>query len=412
MKQFVSILSICMLWAMVVQAQPPARIPPDLAALINVPYLVPESAPTSAHVSSTVLRFDKRIEILNTSSGSESETYLYINTQNGSIATRTGRSGTLGDGSFNTNDKKFRLSYYTPAGLYYTYYNQEKKGELEHYEVTMNTDIIAYSSNRGFEKTSVSRSGSSKNVLPQNLQAAPYKGSVTSAPTIYLCGGSTPRQFHLKRFLGYAGIGYVKTDNGIMMIVEMSSDGGSFKATKWEDIDLQLDKTPFIAVENRISEKAVTGIDEKIAELDAETYSGPCAYLYQAKKEWSKQEQERQKQALARMNQGNLINDINNSGLGALIDFQDPEYSLKGAEIEADIKICNSENSKITTENEAQRQSKAIECANKTKIEIQKAKREMMAITRRYPNDKSKALLEKRKVLTAYQKAAREYDCD
>ncbi|WP_157558023.1 hypothetical protein [Niabella aurantiaca] len=413
MKQFVSIISVCILLSFETQAQPPARISPELATLINVPFLIPGSARRSAHESSTILRFDKRIKISNTASGRESETYLYINTRNGSIATRTGRAGKLGDGSFNINDKKFRLSYYTPAGLYYTYYNREKKGELLHYVATMNTEMVAYSTNLVFERTSVNRAGSSKNVLPQNLQATPYKASGSSAaPTIYLYGGPTPQQFLLKRFLGYAGIGYVKTDKGIWMIVEMSSDAGSFKATEWEDIDLQFDKTPFIAVENRMNEKAVTGIDKKIAELDAKTYSGPCAYLYQAKKEWNRQELERQKQALARMNQGNLINDINNSGLGALIDFQDPEYSLKGAEIEADIRICNSENSKITTEDEAQRQSKTIECANKTKTEIQKAKREMMAITRRYPNDKAKALIEKRKVLTAYQKAARELDCD
>src|SRR5690606_2202768 len=45
MKQFLLIISGCILLSFGTQAQSPARISPELATLVNVPFLIPESAP-------------------------------------------------------------------------------------------------------------------------------------------------------------------------------------------------------------------------------------------------------------------------------------------------------------------------------------------------------------------------------
>src|SRR5690606_7109047 len=151
-------------------------------------------------------------------SGLETQTLLYINTTNGDIATITGKAGDSDDGSFNIDDPKFRLTYYNPRGRIYSFYTRNKNGNIVRYMSSMNTEIVPYSNSLPFQRTTIYRTGDASNPLPQRFEANTFKASGSNAPTLILCGGkagSKPNKLLLKRFIGYSGIGYAKTDEGI-----------------------------------------------------------------------------------------------------------------------------------------------------------------------------------------------------
>lgn len=361
----------------------------ELASLINVPALVPEyDPPVDGSSPGETLNFDKLVLITAESpSGLETQIHLYINTNNGDFATITGKAGNNEDGSFNIDDPDFRLTYFNPRGRIYNFYNRKKNGNIERNMSSMNTEIVAYSSNIPFQRTTIYRNGNANNPLPQRFDAAFFKASGSNVPTLILCGGkpgSKPEKLLLKRFIGYSGIGYAKTDEGIFMVVKAKSDQGSFTATKWKNERYKINISDFKHVESEMYEDMFAKNAEKTAKLESKTFTGNCADIKTRINELKIEQKKKEKKNIEEMGKGNAMTDANvRNAMKGL--YGDPVEQLQIAAMEVDLKLCNLKNVRIKTEFDEQHRV----CLIEEKSRIEQAAGEITALKARYsgPND-------------------------
>lgn len=361
----------------------------ELANLTNVPALIPEyDPPVDGSSPSETLHFDKLVLITAESpSGLETQIHLYINTNNGDFATITGKAGNNEDGSFNIDDPNFRLTYFNPRGRIYNFYTRKKNGSIERYMSSMNTEIVAYSSGIPFQRTTIYRIGNATNPLPQRFDAASFKASGSNAPTLVFCGGkpgSKPEKLLLKRFIGYSGIGYAKTDEGIYMAVKAKSDQGSFTATKWKNERYKINISDFKHIESEMYEDMFAKNAEKTAKLESKTFTGNCADIKTLINELKIEQKKKEKQNIEDMGKGNPMTDTNvrNAMKGM---YGDPVEQLKIADLEVDLKLCNLESKRIKTTFDDKKKA----CLLEEKARINKASTELQALKQRYsrPND-------------------------
>lgn len=317
-------------------AQEPFRISAELSSMINVPALIPE-VQQDFTASSTVIHFDKLIKISN--SQNSAVTYLYINTQTGETATRTGRPEAIGNGSIDINDEKFTLTYYRPApGIIINFYNSKKKGVLQHYSSTLNTEINP-ASFPGFEKITVSQSGTPKKVLLQNFTATPYRTSESSS--IFLCGGPTPGSLQLKRFIGFAGIGYLKTNRGIYMVTEIVTTQGRFEAEQWQHAENSIDLSLFTSIEAGVYTAMEQKTDKALSKLESRTPTGDCADMERQLIERKKANTRSAGREVQNSRAGNLITDT--AALVALMNTINPEHQVQELLLSMDLSLCKLE---------------------------------------------------------------------
>jgi len=333
---------------------PPARISRELAAMIDVPALVPETQQAFT-APSTVIHFNKQIKISN--GQNSAVTYLYINTQTGETATRTGRPEAVGDGSININDEQFTLTYYRPVpGIIINFYNSKKKGVLKHFYSTLNTEINPVSF-PAFEKTTVTKHAYSTNVLPQNFLATPYKTSDTPSTSILLCGGPTPSSLQLKRFIGFAGIGYVKTNRGIYMVTEIVTMHGRFEAKQWQHTENSIDLGQFTSVETEMQASMEQSLNKELAGLDGrrDKIKGDCADLQLQLNEFERQSTLQRRTDMQGIGSRNFITD--SSALLTLGNMVNPERQVEGILLSIEVSLCNldAQERKLSENDERQR---------------------------------------------------------
>ncbi len=361
----------------------------ELASLTNVPALVPENdPPVDGSASGETLLFDKLVMITGVSpSGTETKIHLYINTTNGDIATMTGKSGNAEDGSFNIDDPKFQMTYYNPHGRVYNFYTRKKNGDMVRYMSTLNTEVVAFNGVLPFQRTTVYRTGDGINPLPQRFEVSQFKASGNNAPTLVLCGGksgSKPNKLLLKRFIGYSGIGYVKTDEGIYMVVKMKSDQGSFTANKWKSGRYKITLSDFKHVEGEMYTDMASNNEQQTAKLEAKTFTGNCADIESRINQLKIEQKKKEKKNIEEMSKGNAMTDANvrNATKGV---YGDPVEQLEIASLEVDLKLCKIEEKRIKTRFDEEKRF----CLMEEKARIQQAASELTALKARYsgPND-------------------------
>lgn len=391
---FVSILLVI---SLVFSAQTPL-IPRELSNLLRVPYLETNNRAAIEESPGGIFSFDKFVAIKSkTTKGETIDIFLYINTRTGAFATITERENVLETENFDTNSKNFKLFYYSPKGKIIQFYTRLQKGELKKYFATMNTEVVAYTPSIPLQNTWLFKQGAEFNTLPQNFHAAHYKATTDNAPTMVLCGYPIIGKLLASNFIGYSGIGYVKTDKGVYMITEIKPaySGVPFTATKWKEINLQLNIADFTSAEAEFYSKTGESIEKKLNK-PVKIKDGPCASLVHEKEMEKKRVLLNQKDLLGKTSRGNMVND--KSVQNALASMQDPTTQLELSRLETEIKLCNiidRMNSQSTTELDKQKR----DCLETRLGDIANAKAESDAIDAKFGLDKVKALPEKIKIM-------------
>lgn len=397
MKRLIGIL--LMMVHLTTQAQPS-----ELAALINVPALIPENdPPVDGDFPGDLLTFDRLVIMTaQDATGKEIPIYLYINTTNGDIATITGKAGNAEDGSFDIDHTEFRLTYFNAHGRVYNFYTRKKNGNIVRYMSSLNTEIHFFSDGIPFERTTVYRTGDGINPLPQGFPAHTFKASGNNAPTLVLCGGkpgAKPNKLLLKRFVGYSGIGYVKTDEGIFMVVKIKSDHGGFTATKWKNERHKIRVSDFQHVESEMYDEMAINNAKQTARLEAKTFTGNCADIERQINQSKIEQKRKEKKNIEDMSKGNPMTDasVRNAMAGL---YGNPEEHLRIASLETDLRLCKLENKRIKTEDDEEKRM----CLREEKNRIEVAVLELKALRDRYSNPKDAAILmiEQRKILSKY----------
>lgn len=361
----------------------------ELERLTNVPALIPENdPPIDGSTSGTVLNFDKLVMITAVNpDGLETKIQLYINTSNGDIATITGKVGNADDGSFDIDDPDFRLIYYNPHGRVYNFFTRKKNGKIVRYMSSMNTEIVAYSGDIPFERTTVYRTGDGINPLPQNFAAHSFKASGSSVPTFILCGGkpkTKPNKLLFKRFIGYSGIGYIKTDEGVFMVVKVKSSKGTITANKWKNERHKITLSDFKHIESEMYTDMAANNASQTAKLENKTFSGNCSDIESRINQLKIEQKKKEKKNIEEMSRGNAVTDANvRSAMKGM--YGDPVELLEIDELSVELKLCKWEQIRVKTDSDHQKKA----CYMEEKARIQQAASELTALKQRYsgPND-------------------------
>jgi hypothetical protein len=357
---------------------------------LEVPALT--DGPSRPSGGTGMIEFDRRL-LVQIDGPTPGEMCLYINTINGDIGIVYGRGADLGLCALNVNDRKFRFMLVRSSGQVQTYMTTEKNGVLKHYMSTGNTEVFPISFPR-MENTVLHRFGAP---VPGNRRAGvesrTYRANA-SAPTFYLYGRSAPADVTTQDFLGYSGIGYLKTNRGIYMVVRAQLGSTEFRVYSWSETPTQLDPNMFEQLEIMMNDKITSSLDRQEEKLRAETFSGDCA----------SEEEELNRLQLADIAARRSRNSARNTSGNvyeseptrkATADLMEPNLEVMNQDLT--VKICKANVRLNRTRGEGQRADiqRRIQCYQQSKVELNRLQMEWDAIDARYPNEAGKAYAEK-----------------
>lgn len=391
---FVVIVSII---SIQIFAQRP-EIPRELSSLLNVPFL--EHGYSGYETPGGELRFDKFILInSNTSDGKPVDIFLYINTTTGAFATRTEKRDKLISEQFDIESKDFKLTYFSPKGKVIQFYNRLKNGVVERKYSAMNTEIVAFSM-PSMENTWVFKQSGSTRSLPQNFQTGYYKATTPGAPLLFLCGDLSQPKMKATKFVGYSGIGYVKTDKGIYMVAGVVPEGGgnAFSAEKWKDINEHFNLIEFKSAEGEVYDKLGAEIDKELNKPH-DIKEGACQSIEHEISVAKKLKAQNMQNLVQKTTRGNMINDKNVQN--AMAAMQDPTADYGISQLEIELRICKLVD-RMNRQSVTELDKKKMDCLETELANNAAATAEAEAIDRQFGADKINALPKKREIWKKY----------
>lgn len=385
-----TILIILCLFPLAVFSQPPT-----LTGLLDVPFLTSGTPPVSR--STTITRFDKRIIIVNPEgTRGSSYTNLYLNTRNGDMGIVVSRDP--GDDSLRVNDETFRLLLITQSGEAFSFMNQKKQGRIEKLVVSGGTEVvpITFAPENGV----LDRQTETRTYRRRTYTLRAYRAGGDGATTFFLYGNGTPDRLVVEKSLSYSGIGYLKTDRGIFMILETSqSDGNRYFASGWRNVNIEFDKAPFRVVENELVAAADDDFQRKMQKLESEEFSGPCQQYKRSLNEMRKRDLRRRNEALNRSQSGNVYQGQSaQSGYSDLFDFS---LQLESLDMETQLSICETEDriSRAGSTSGADSLAARVRCKRSYLLEINRIKLQADAVDERYRTEPGRAFAEKQRLM-------------
>lgn len=368
---------------------PASAFSQPFATSLDVPALT--SGPVRSSDGSPVIAFDRRalVQISGPTSG---EMCLYINTVNGDIGIVYGRGGELGVCELNVNDRKFRFMLVRSSGQVQTYMTTEKNGVLKHYMSTGNSEIYPVSFPR-MENAELHRFGSAVPGRRRGgVESHTYRANST-APTYYLYGRTSPASVTTQDFLGYSGIGYLKTNRGIFMSVRAQLGTTEFRVYSWRDLPTRLDPDLFEQMEVIMNEELRASLDRQEEKIRADNPTGDCATEETELNRLKLADVEERRRLNRERNSGNVYE--NESVRRAGGEMMMPNLEVMNQEVE--VRICKAEQRLSRTRGEAARADleRRIQCYRNQKLELNRLQMEWDAIDARYPNESGKAYAEK-----------------
>lgn len=366
--------------------------------VLQVPVLL---IPTNAKTFTPTQKicFDKKIHAKATTGGRILEMYIFINTVDGIAGMLSGREGTLGDGNLNIEDPHFRFMMIGKKGNVYTYYNNKKKNAIEHYVLTGNSEAYLTQFRAGDPDARLNKKTERNMFCGDKFKTWNYKAE-GDAPVYHLFGGSYPVKIEAKDFIGYSGVGYLRTDAGIYISCKMEKGSFFTEMREFDDIDICFDPAVFKHAEQEMVTETEQKLQEQKEKLENKTFSGDCISQKEALNNFKKELVKKKQEQLQQTKSGNTYQDKNVQQ--AYAGLMDPEDGIDEGMLDIDVKICKLQEdiSKAAAkgQNTSSKQEKLL-CYNSQKNRMQSAKAEMQAIKARYRNEPGKVHSEKLKVI-------------
>lgn len=348
-----------------------------------------------------VLRFDRRIKATITG-GSGGEMFLYINTRTGDIGIRIGKTGSLGSGELDVNNDRFQMLRITPRGSIFNYQTNRKNGRLEHYVVSGNTELIPATFDQPVG-TELSRQGGEPSYFTRTLGAAAYSGG-SAAPTLYLYGGDLRREVTWQKFLGYAGIGYLKTNRGVHMSVRSDMGRQSYLATQWMNVGISMNLEIFKHMDMEMLAKMEERNYERMESLGRETFTGTCQGEQRELNRLKTADVQRRRELANSSTAGNVYQDRVTQE--ALAELQLPNLEVMNAEIE--LNACKLRMRAPSSDSrEMTRRSERLSCYREQQMELIRLRMEWDVIDANNRNSPGRALMEKRQAMSRVLRTVR-----
>lgn len=376
------------------------QITPELEELLKVPVL--KNPNLSAHIlPNQRFCFDKMVHIKTLGSSRPSETYFYINTKEGYYATRTGRLGTLGDGSLNVNDENFSLNIFSKKGEAFSYKNRIQNKKIVHYVSTGNTDAFALQPTT-FDDKPIFKKRDQETLCDGKLKTRAYKAD-NSPTSVYIFGDDFPDRILVKNALSYSGIGYFySSDQKVYICAKMISEDYGFEAKSWQETDICFNAAEFENEEEAIYSKMNEDIRKQKEKLENKTYSGNCIDAKQKVVEKKKQLLDKQKEnADKAKTSGNIYESI--AAQRAMAGLKNYEGQLEVDILNIEVSICEAEHAKQKASDNndiqnAERAANRIICLEGKKAQLQQEIAKMQQLDAQYASNPGKAMIEKTKL--------------
>lgn len=357
---------------------------------LSVPALT--SGPTRSSGGTGIIEFDRRI-LVQVSGPTSAEFWLYINTINGDIGIQYARPGEAGPGDLNINDEKFNFMLVRSSGEVQTYFTRRKNGELKHYLSTGNTEVIPVTFPR-MENATLHAAGSEA-PWPRShgVDSRAYRAN-SSAPIYFLHGNTRFNNVTTQDFLGYSGIGYMKSNRGIHMVVRADMGSTMFRAYMWSDARTRLDPSPFEQLEVTMNEKFAESMNRQETKLRNETFSGSCAIEEEALRRMKLEDVEARRGLNRERNTAGNVYE-SETVRRATSEMMLPNLVVMNQEVV--VKICKAEERMSRTRSETTRAGieERIRCYRTQQSALSSLQAEWNAIDARYPNDAGRAYMEK-----------------
>ncbi|MBS1512562.1 MAG: hypothetical protein JST86_17080 [Bacteroidetes bacterium] len=412
MKKKVITILACLLFVIILKAQPPRDTTHRDTTMLGFTNASTElmRAPVLRRTSNDDIRivpnrqqfcFDALMEIELHYGGRYSlETCLFINTTDGYIGYTTPSRG----GAINMlfpEIEHFRFTIISfKLGNVFTYFNQKSNHDvIAHYVTTSNTDTHEYQMNNLLTTAPLTRKSDRRTYCDGNSEALAYKRS--DEPTAwYLFGSRYPATIQAQKFLGAFGVGVVQTDAGPYIVMERTA-GATYTVVKhiekahicFDPSGFKMQEADFYAKRTADLQAESTRIDE--AEAAAQRASC-CVPERMAEIAYRRQQLQVNEENLRRAQQGNLLQD--RTAQKGIIDMMDPLVAVRGSILSIKTSICTAEDDKSKNPSHTLSANQRISCLNQQLSALQTAETQMQAAETRYAANPAQANAEKSRI--------------
>lgn len=410
MKKIIVVLAL--LFSITTQAQPPRRdtiwgnFPNQeyYNHILRATVVSGETQQIIIHPNQEPFCFDKKITIKSTVSSRAIEQCLYLDTKGGLIAyLKPSRNGGSSLCDIKPDDKDFFFSVMGLKGNVYNYSNTEKKGVIQHWVSTGNTQehVYMYDGATNTNQYTLHKKGERRDYCDGKIKATSYKYDGATAPTMFLFGKTYPPDINVtaNKYIGNFGIGYQYTDKGLYIIMENVATGYTCKITSIEDVNVCFNPAPFQKQEDEFRSKRNDELQKEREKLDKQERdagnSRTCSSEKLAVVNFKKEQLRKQEENLRNSNHGNVYQD--NVTQQAYMGMMDPLISVQGGILSARVSICGIEADIAKHPNDNSLQGR-LNCKQNMLAKLMSAEAEMKALDTQYANSPGKAMAEKSKV--------------
>ncbi|GAB2826943.1 hypothetical protein [Ferruginibacter profundus] len=421
--KFITLFTVCLLACCIaVKAQPPrdsVRHDTTLfgwdqtrAQLINAPILRGNSEGTTIVPVRQQFCFDMTMEIELFYGGRRSmQTCLFINTVDGYMGyTQPSMGGAINVLMPEVESFRFTVVSFK-LGNIFTYHNRKGNNNiLQHLVSTSNTDTHEYQMNNLLTASPLSRKSEHRMYCDGKADALAYKRS-DEPTTWFIYGDRYPATLQAQKFLGGFGVGVVRTDAGVYIVMERQSGTSYTVIKRIERTRVCFDPAGYKMEEADFFTKRTADLVREREKLDrdeaAAQSSGRCVPEKMAVINFRREQLQVQEDNLRKSQAGNLIQD--RTAQKGMIDMMDPVVSVQTGILQAKVGICNAQEDMSRNPSHAAGAQQKIDCLNHQISVLMQAENDMRAAERRYAANPGQAFAEKSKI---YMTAMRTAGCN
>ncbi|WP_462253281.1 hypothetical protein [Ferruginibacter sp.] len=388
-----------------ITAQPPE---PDTVSwsgirtrMISAPILRPGAVPMTLLPNRQRFCFDMTLHVEMVYGGTVQQG-VFLNTTDGYIGFEAGKV----DGSepitlIMPELPDFSFMVFGYKGNAYRYFNRKnKQGVQEHWVSTGNTNSHKYQLTDALTVAPIERKNVRKLFCDGKANAMAYK--LPDQPTVwYIYGDRYPEKLHIQKFFGGFGVGVVRCEEGVFMIMEMQAGRNRSTIKNIDQAMACFNATDYKIEEDEFIIKRRLELDKERARVERHAASAQRARTCQSQRmaivNFEREELNRQEENLTNSTHGNTFQDSVTQK--AYAGMMDPLTSVYVGILEAELNICEAQEALNRGASESAQQKLACNSSRLARLTV--LQQQMRALDTEYASQPGMALGKKAQLLLA-----------
>ncbi len=300
----------------------------------------------------------------------------------------------------------FDFTVNSMKGNLFHYFNRKGKHDvIDHWVSTGNTDISLTQKGQAvlFDGAGVlARKTETAEYCGANMRATAYRLETgNTSTTWFIYSDHYPQKLHAKEFLGHFGVGYLKTEEGLFLIMEMRSTSVTTKITNIANVHPCFNASIFRKQEEEANRNVNADLQterDKIARDEA-AINGDCQGEKRALIDFRRRAVSIQEQNLRNSQHGNVYQDsITQRGY---LDRNNPDLMVEQGMLQNKLNGCLLQKSleKARDNTERQRIQDKISCLNQQYAQLQNLQTQLNRIDQQYAGNLARIHAEKSALL-------------